>query len=107
VIVAIFGISSLTFALDESIVKIQGKVMELDFKKNVMVVNERTFFLGPNTLFYNDKGSPIAADRLRPKAWVYLEGTLHESGKKVIAEKIYLIPKYIHGKEKELYPFIQ
>ncbi len=63
--------------------------------------------MGPNTIFYNEKESTITADRLRAKVWVYLEGTRHEADKKVVAEKIYLLPKYIHEKEKHLYPFIQ
>jgi hypothetical protein len=97
----------LTFASDKSIVRLQGRVMELDLKKNMIIVNERTFLFGPNTIFYNEKGSSITADRLRTKVWVYLEGTRHEADKKVVAEKIYLLPKYIHEKEKHLYPFIQ
>jgi hypothetical protein len=103
----VFVISSLTFASDESIVRVQGRVMELDLKKNIMIVNERTFVLGPNTIFYNEKGSSISADRLRTKVWVYIEGTRHDVNKKVVAQKIYLLPKYIHEKEKYLYPFIQ
>lgn len=107
VIFLVFVISSLTFASDESIVRTQGKVMELDPNKNFMIVNERTFFWGPNTLFYNEKGSSITADRLRTKVWVYIEGMRHNANKKVVAEKVYLLPKYIHEKEKHLYPFIQ
>jgi len=102
----VFVISSLTFASDASIVRIQGRVMELDLNKNTMIVNERIFVWSPNTNFYNDKGSSITADRLRTKIWVYIEGT-RDVNKKVVAEKIYLLPKYIHEKEKHLYPFIQ
>jgi hypothetical protein len=102
----ILAISSLTFASGESIVRIQGIVMELDLQKNVMIVNERIFILDPNTVFYNDKGSPITADKLRIKAWVYIEGIRHHH-KRLVADKIYLLPKYIHEKEKHLYPFIQ
>jgi len=103
----VFVISSLTFASDESIVRIQGRVMELDLERNMMVVNERTFVLSPNTNFYNEKGSSITADRLRTKVWVYIEGTSQNLDRKVVAEKVFLIPKYIHEKEKHLYPFIQ
>lgn len=102
-----FVIYSLTFAADESRVRVQGRVMELDLQKNMMIVNERTFFWGPHTIFYNEKGSPITADRLKTKGWIYLEGTRHGVDKKVVAEKIYLIPKYVHEREKHLYPFIQ
>jgi hypothetical protein len=107
VIFLVLAISSLTFASDESIVRVQGKVMELDLKKNMMIVNERMFVWGRNTLFYNDQGSPITADRLRTKVWVYIEGSSQNRDRKVVAEKVFLIPKYIHEKEKRLYPFIQ
>ncbi len=50
VIFLVLVIYSLTFALDESIVRLQGRVMELDLKKNMMIVNERMFF-GPQYNF--------------------------------------------------------
>ena len=98
VILLVFVISSLTFAADESIVKIQGRVMELDLKKNMMIVNERMFFWGQNTNFYDEKGSPITADRLRTKGWVYIEASRQGLNKKVVAERIFLLPKYIDEK---------
>ena len=110
VILLIFSISiisSLTFALDQDRIVVQGVVMELDLKKTVMIVNERTFFWDPQTIFYDAKGSPITVDKLRAKTWVYIEGMKDKSKKRAIAEKIYLLPKYIHEKEKHLYPFIQ
>jgi hypothetical protein len=112
IILAIFFalfISPLTFASDESIVivRIQGPVMDLDSKNNVIIVNERTFVLSPNTGFYDGKGSPVSIDKLKKKTWVYVEGVRENAKKRVVAEKIYLLPKYIHGKEKHLYPFIQ
>ena len=68
----------------------------------------RGLFSGaPIHIFYNEKGSSITADRLRTKVWVYIEGMRHNANKKVVAEKVYLLPKYIHEKEKHLYPFIQ
>jgi hypothetical protein len=100
-------ISSLTFALDKDRIAIQGVVMELDFKRNVMIVNERTFFWDPQTIFYNEKGSPITVDKLRAQTWVYIEGMRDNVKKRAIAGKIYLLPKYISEKEKHLYPFIQ
>lgn len=81
--------------------------MELDLKRNLMVVNERTFVWGPTTNFYDEKGSPITVDRLRAKTWVYIEGVKDNVKKIPLVEKIYLLPKYIHEKEKHLYPFIQ
>jgi len=107
VIFSIFIFSFLTFASDEGIVRVQGIVMELDLKKNMMIVNERTFVWDQNTIFYNEKGSPITVDKLRAKTWVYIEGMRENVKKRVVAEKIYLLPKYIDEKEKYRYPFMQ
>jgi len=81
--------------------------MELDLKKNMMIVNERTFVWDQNTIFYNEKGSPVTVDKLNTKTWVYIEGVRENVKKRVVAEKIYLLPKYISEKEKYRYPFMQ
>jgi hypothetical protein len=99
--------SALTFGEDQDIVKIQGVVMSLDLKKSMLVVNERTFVWDQNTTFYNEKGSPITIDKLRTKGWVYIEGENDKVNKRWVAKKIYLLPKYIDRKERQLYPFIQ
>jgi hypothetical protein len=106
-ILSIFIISSLTFALDKDRIAIQGVVMELDLKKNMMVVNERMFVWDSNTIFYDEKGSPLAVDKLRAKTWVYIEGMRDNVRKRLVAEKIYMLPKYIPEKEKHLYPFME
>jgi hypothetical protein len=98
---------SLTFALDKDIIRIQGRVMEVDLNHNIMIVNERTFVWNQNTAFYNDRGSPTTVDSLIKKTWVYVEGAKDATKKRVIAQKIYILPKYIPGKEKHLYPFFQ
>ena len=107
VILFVLTISSLTFALDKNIIRIQGRVMEVDFNNNLMIVNERTFVWNQNTAFYNDRGSPTTVDSLRKKTWVYVEGAKDATKKIVIAQKIYILPKYIPGKERHLYPFFQ
>ncbi len=103
----LFVIPALTFASEKDIIRIQGRVMELDLKNNRMIVNERTFIWDQNTVFYNEKGSPITLDKLRTKTWVYIEGWRDSTKKRVLAEKIYLLPKYIPEQEKPLYPFMQ
>jgi hypothetical protein len=99
-------ISSLTFAAEKDIVAFQGVVMELDWRKKMLTVNERSFAFDQNTIVYDEKGSPIPQDRLKTKTWVFIEGVKEKSQKKV-AKKIYLLPKYIDEKEKRLYPFIK
>ena len=99
--------SHLTFAQEGGIVKIQGRVMELDLKKNTVVINERLFIWNEKTIFSDDKGKPITVEKLSAKSWVYIEGANDKAHKRWIAKKIYLLPKYINRKELHLYSFIQ
>ena len=97
----------LALASEEDIVKMQGMIMALDINKNTMVVNEKSFVWSQNTAVYNDKGSPITIDRFKPQTWVYIEGERDKNNRRIIINKIYLLPKYIGKKERHLYPFIQ
>lgn len=91
--------STWTFAWEEGISKTQGPIMSIDFKKNIMVVNEKTFVWNKSTVFNN------AIEQFRPKSWVFIEG---ENGDKYIfIRKIYLLPKYVDKKERHRYPFMQ
>jgi hypothetical protein len=100
-------LSGLTFAKDINIVKMQGRIMSLDPKTNTVVINEKTFVWDKNTTFRNHAGVPVTIDKLRTKGWVYIEGENDKAHKRWIAKKIYLLPKFIGGKERHLYPFIQ
>ena len=99
--------SYMALASEEEIIKIQGVMMSLDLKKNVVIVNERLFVLNQNTAIHNDKGVAITIDKLKPNTWVYIEGLKDSTNRRIVARKIYLLPKYIKEKEKHLYPFIQ
>jgi hypothetical protein len=103
----ILVISALTFASDKGIVTTQGVVMALDLEKKTIIINERAFTLDENTIIHNEKGSPVTLDNLRARTWVYIEGVENKAQKRVVVKKIYLLPKYIDGKEKNLYPFIK
>jgi len=95
------------FAQGQEAFKIQGLIMNVDLQKRVMIVNESTFIWDLNTKFYNDRGSPLTVDKLRVKTWVYIQGVKDSAGKVMMAEKIYILPKYIDKKERHLYPFFQ
>lgn len=100
-------IFSLTFAADKDIVKTQGIIMAIEFVKNSMVVNERLVVWDQQTLFNDDKGKLITVDQLKVENWVYLEGVYDKGKKRVLASKIYLLPKCIDEKQKHRYPFMQ
>ncbi len=101
---------ALTFAADKNadknIVRVQGRIMELDLKKGTMVISERMFVWDQKTTFHNEKGAPVTIEKLRIKAWVYIEGENDEVHKRWVAKKVYLLPKYIGRKERHLYSFI-
>jgi len=99
--------SNLTFASEDDIAKIQGMIMDLDFKKSTMIVNEKLFIWSPNTVISNDKGTPITIDQFKPKAWVYIQGEREKNNNRIIIHRIYLLPKYIGKKERPLYPFME
>ena len=103
----LFIFSTLAFASEEDIVNIQGMIMDLDVKKNTMIVNEKLFVWSQNTSIYNDKGSPITIDQFKPKTWVYIQGERDKNNNRIIIHKIYLLPKYIDKKERPRYPFIE
>ncbi len=105
----IFIFSALAFALDEEkAVRVQGLIMELNLKKNIVVVNEKAFVWDQKTVFHSGNGTPIDnMDRLQLDTWVYIEGEWVGMNKPRIARDIYFLPKYIGKKEKSLYPFIK
>lgn len=103
----LFAFCALAFASGEDIVKIQGVIMAVDFYKNTMIVNEKSFVWNQNTAIYDSKSSPINIDKFRPKTWVYIEGEKDKTNGRIIINKIYLLPKYINKKEKHLYPFME
>ena len=88
-ILIIYG---LTFAEEKYEVSIQGKVMELDVMKKMIIVNEKTFIWNQNTLFYGEKGSPTTADKLTLQSLVSIEATRVKS-KPSIIKKLYVLPK--------------
>jgi hypothetical protein len=104
---SVFILATLALAQDTDIVKLQGRVMQLDLEKNVMTVNERLFVLDSQTSVRDEKEYPISIDRLKPEAWVYVEGKNNKAIKKLVAKKIYLLPKYIEKRERHLYPFME
>ena len=75
VICFVFLFSALAFAQGKKVVSVVGDVMDLDIAKKKVVVNEKTFVWGPNTLFYDAKGSPVTADKLRKNVEVSIEAT--------------------------------
>jgi hypothetical protein len=108
IVFSIFIFSALAFALDEDkTFRIQGPVMELDLKQNIVVVNEKLFVWNEQTVFRNERGTPIDdISRLKVRTWVYMEGSFGGLNKPHVVKNIYFLPKHIEEKEKNQYPFI-
>ena len=90
----IFFFFALAFAQGKDI-QSKGRVMELDFAKKTVIVNEKTFIWDANTLFFDEKGSPISSiteDRLVKGTMVRVEATYIRK-KPLMIKKIYLLPK--------------
>lgn len=102
--ILIFSASAI--AAEQDMVRIQGKVMELDLKRNKIVVNEKVFFWDANTLFFDENASPIKGDKFKTDTWVYIEGVRDSNIRQITIKKIYRLPRYIERDESELYPFI-
>jgi hypothetical protein len=95
------------YAADESTVKVQGKIMAVDAKKNTMIVNERVFVWDLKTTVHNEKGSPMRIDRFTEKTHVYIVGDQDGEDKRVLIRRIYLLPKRVEKKDRHHYPFMQ
>jgi hypothetical protein len=80
-------------------VTIQGKIMDWDLKKNMIVVNEKYFFWNPQTIFYDEKGNPIKGDpfkakQLKMNTLVKIEAVKKTGVKRqFIIKKLSLLPK--------------
>jgi len=96
---------ALTYASGGEKIRLQGHLMGLNLEKKVMIVNEGLFVWDEKTVINNHEGSPITIEKFKPDSWVYIEG--EKVKKQIVIRKIYLLPKYIGGKERYRYPFMQ
>ncbi len=72
-----------------------------------VVLNERqTINIKPETRFFDSSGNDSSFYRLSDYKWLYVEGAPGEAGS-IDAEKIYFLPKYISGKERYRYEYMQ
>ncbi len=108
IFLAVFVFSTFASALDEErAVRVQGLVMELDLKKNIVVVNEKKFLWNEKTVFHNEDGTITKnIDRLRVRTWVYIVGEYVGLNRHNVAREIYFLTKFVGEKEKDQYPFI-
>lgn len=74
----------------------------------VLTINEsRKVRLTPETKVYDSREREISRNGIKEKMWVYAEGPIVNPEGLVEAEKVYLLPKRIDGKERRKYPFMK
>jgi hypothetical protein len=81
--------------------------MIVDVKRNSLVVNERLIVWDKKTVVTNERGAPASIEKLKARDWIFVEGVLNRSQKRIEATRIYVLPKRIDGKEKRQYPFFE
>lgn len=110
--VAFFAFGILLFsvfhpAAAKDSVRFQGKLMELDLIQHRMIVNEKPVVWNQDTVFHNERNFPITIYKLKAKSWVFVEGDYDKGSRRLVAKKIYLLPKRVAKNEQHLYPFME
>ena len=88
----LFLFSALAFAQGKDVVRIVGYIGALNVTKQKLQIRENIFAWHQNTLFYDETGSPITADRLKKNIKVSIEVTWIKN-KPHLIRKINLLPK--------------
>jgi hypothetical protein len=88
--------SALAIPAEPQVVTIEGRIMDRDLEKNMIVVNEKYFFWNSQTLFYDGKGNAIKAsqfevEQVKKNTLVKIEAVKKTSGKRQFTiKKLYL-----------------
>ena len=96
VVFSILLFSALAFTAEPEAVTIEGRIMDWDLKKNMIVVNEKNFLWNSKTLFYDEKGSLTKteklAEQLKMNTLVNIEAVKGAGNRRFIIKKISLLP---------------
>ena len=97
VISSVLLFSALALAAEPVAVTIEGRIMDWDLKKNMIVVNEKYFFWNAATLFYDEKGNAIKGDQfkaeqLKMNILVDMEAVKAKGKRQFTIKKISLLP---------------
>ena len=88
--------SALALAAEPQVVTIEGRIMDWDLKKNMIVVNEKYFFWNSGTIGYNETGALIKteklADQLKMNTLVNIEAVKTSGKRQFIIKMISLLP---------------
>ncbi|MGQ9509654.1 MAG: hypothetical protein ACUVTN_09690 [Thermodesulfobacteriota bacterium] len=79
--------------LPNEVIKTKGILMEIDFKNNILIINEEKFTWDSNTVIEDEKGSNIKINNLKPNTPIYMESVEDPGNKRFLIKKIRLIKK--------------
>jgi hypothetical protein len=97
----------LGFARGGNVLKTQGLINPGgDPKAGYLIINEIRVYIDKTTRVMDHRGTPILLTELQPKKWVYMEIVQDQNKKKIRANKIYLLPRYINPEERKKFPFM-
>lgn len=86
--ILLFLAFSLAWGADNHIKKSRGKVETIDLKRKVFVVNESMYSWNNDTIFSDEKGTPVKIDRLKPNTPVFIEWESVKGNRKRIAKRV-------------------
>jgi hypothetical protein len=89
--------SAFAFAAEPQVATIEGRIMDWDLKKNMIVVNEKYFFWNAATLFQDEKGNAIKGDQFKVEqfkmnALVNIEAVKSRGKRQFIIKRLTLLP---------------
>ncbi len=106
IFIAIFTTVAFAAGLPQHNPHFQGIVME--DSGTYLVVSERKVLIKNGTHVMNSEKRPIKLSDIKVGNHVYVKGEFeNEESDVVVAEKVYLLPRYITNKELDKFPFMK
>ncbi len=101
VFLAAFSLPStvvLTFGAEPEALTFEGRIMDLDSKKNVIIVNEKRFMWNKDSLFCDEKGNIVKGnqfkvEQLKMNALVHIEAAKTTGKRQFVILKLSLPQK--------------
>ena len=106
ILITIFTTIAFAAGLPQHNPHFQGIVMENS--GTYLIVSERKVLIKNGTHVMNSEKRPIKLSDIKAGNHVYVKGEFeNEESDVVVAEKIYLLPRYITNKELDKFPFMK
>lgn len=104
ILIAIFTATAFAAGLPQHNPHFQGIVMENS--GTYLIVSERKVLIKNGTHVMNSDKRPINLSDIKAGNHVFVKGEFDDENN-IVAEKIYLLPRYITNKELDQFPFMK